>query len=286
MSTALPILLLMLLEVGGAQTWTEALKDIPRAAGVCRADDPEALPAVTTIPAVEIDRACAVTPLQAHKMIGEQGALVIDVRGAREFATAHIVGAWNTGAMQLRARTHLVNQTVLLFGDGKGEAQLHADCTRLRKMGFSAIHVIAGGLPAWIAAGQPIEGTPPLLTKLVHLSASELHAELELGAPRVLVHPSAASFQRLVPASTLLRSTSASAITSAMTKGDDVMLTVIVAARDALNAEQIRRIATGQRRPVLFYEDGDAAFQAARLTQQKVQAAYERGPPQPPCNTM
>lgn len=284
MSTALPILLLMLLEVGGAQTWTEGLKDIPRAAGVCRADDPQALPAVTTIPSVELDRACAVSPIQAHKLINEQGALVIDVRGAREFATTHIGGAWNTGAMQLRARTHLAKQTVLLFGDGKGEAQLHADCTRLRQMGFSAMHVIAGGLPAWIAAGQPIEGTPPLLTELTRLSATELHAELELGTARVLVHPSAASFQRLVPSSTLLRSASPSAIAAAMTKRGDFMLTVIVAARDALNADQIRQIATGQ--PVLFYVDGDAAYRAAMVTQQKVQAAYERGPPQPPCNTM
>lgn len=286
MSTALPLLLVMLLEAGGAQTWTEALKDIPRAAGVCRADDPEALPATTTISAVDLDRACAVSAVQAHALISEQGALVIDVRGAREFATAHIGGAWNTGAMQLRARTHLAKQTLLLFGDGRGEAQLHADCTRLRQMGFSSMHVIAGGLPAWVAAGQPIEGTPPLLTELVRLSATELHAELELGMAHVLVHPSAASFRRLVPSSTLLRSASTSSIASAMTKRSDSMLTVIVTARDALDADQIRLIATGQPQPVLFYDGGAAAFQAAMVTQQKVQAAYERGPPQPPCNTM
>jgi len=285
-SSALPILFLMLLETGGAQTWAEALKDIPRAAGVCRADDPESLPAVTAVATVDLDIACAVSARQAHKLIREQGALVVDVRGQREFATAHIGGAWNTGAMQLRARPHLAKQTVLLFGDGKGEAQLHADCTRLRQMGFTALHVIAGGLPAWIAAGQPIEGTPPLLTELMRLSAMQLHAEIELGAARVLVHPSAASFQRLAPSSTLLRSGSTSAIASALTKRGDSMPTVIVAARDALSTDQLRRIATEQPHPVLFYDDGDAAFRAARVTQQHLQAAYERGPPQPPCNTM
>lgn len=286
MSTALPILLVMLLEAGGAQTWAEALKDIPRAAGVCRADDPESLTAATAIPVVELDRTCAVSAIQAHELISEHGALVVDVRSAREFATAHIGGAWNTGAMQLRARTHLATQTILLFGDGKAEAQLHADCTRLRRMGFSAMHVIAGGLPAWLAAGQSIEGTPPLLTELMRLSATELHAELELGTARVLVHPSAASFQRLVPSSTLLRSTSTSAIASAVTKRGSFMLTVIVAARDALSADQIRQIAMEQPLPVLFYDDGDAAFRGALVTRQKVQAAYERGPPQPSCNTM
>jgi hypothetical protein len=69
-----------------------------------------------------------------------------------------------------------------------------------------------------------------------------------------------------------------------MTKHGDFMLTVIVAARDALSADRIRQIATGQ--PVLFYDGGDVAYRAAMVTQRKVQAAYERGPPQPPCNTM
>ena len=86
-------------------------------------------------------------------------AVVIDVRSAEEYATAHIPGSRNIPLNDLTARlTDVPGTTVhVLCGSGKRSSQA---VQMLNECGYSTVN-IAGGITEWYRNGHPVTCAPP-----------------------------------------------------------------------------------------------------------------------------
>ena len=86
------------------------------------------------------------------------GAVLVDVRGRDEFATAHIPGSINIPLDELPARlSDVPNTTVyLLCGSGKRSGQAAA---LLAGRGHDVVNV-AGGITEWYRSGHPVDYAP------------------------------------------------------------------------------------------------------------------------------
>jgi rhodanese-related sulfurtransferase len=83
---------------------------------------------------------------------------VIDVRTPGEFETAHIAGAYNVPLDLLREHReeiigHLDEDVVLVCQAGQRAAQAEET---LRTAGLANVHVLDGGIAAWIGKGLPV----------------------------------------------------------------------------------------------------------------------------------
>lgn len=92
-----------------------------------------------------------------------EGVYVLDVRTAEEFAAGHLPGAtWAPGGQLIQATDEYVAVRaagIVLVCDGSVRSVMTA--AWLRRMGFPDVAVLAGGLPAWSAAGGAVEAGHP-----------------------------------------------------------------------------------------------------------------------------
>lgn len=93
-----------------------------------------------------------------------QCVCLLDVRTAEEYAAGHVAGAvWAPGGQAVQATDEYVAvraAAVVLCDGGDGRAVLTASW--LRRMGLAGVRVLAGGVPAWLAAGGAVEaGSEP-----------------------------------------------------------------------------------------------------------------------------
>lgn len=97
----------------------------------------------------EIDVTATVTRL-------DEGAVLLDVREVVEWEAGHVESAVHIPLGELGARhSELTSDALLLVICRSGGRS--ADATRaLRGAGYDA-HNVAGGMKAWVKAGQPIE---------------------------------------------------------------------------------------------------------------------------------
>lgn len=98
--------------------------------------------------------------------------ILVDVRSEEAYLREHIASSCSRPGGQLIQCTDevLVVETVpvILVDDGNGRAAITAYW--LRRMGFPEVALLAGGLPAWRAAGLPlVKGLAAVLTRLAHL---------------------------------------------------------------------------------------------------------------------
>jgi rhodanese-related sulfurtransferase len=97
----------------------------------------------------------AVSPQEATLMINRQDALVLDVRGAEDFARGHVLNARNVPLAQLDGRAGELQKhkakPVIVCEDGRSGA-----AAVLRRMGFEQVYTLAGGVAAWQQAGLPV----------------------------------------------------------------------------------------------------------------------------------
>jgi rhodanese-related sulfurtransferase len=100
-----------------------------------------------------------VSPAQATHLINREDALVVDVREANEFATGHVLGAKNIPAARMEtAGNELMkkkDRPVIVYCDG-GERAGKA-MSALKKVGFTRVANLSGGIKAWQDAGLPVE---------------------------------------------------------------------------------------------------------------------------------
>ncbi|MBM4195734.1 MAG: rhodanese-like domain-containing protein [Gammaproteobacteria bacterium] len=89
-----------------------------------------------------------------------QGAAVVDVRDAANFAAGHIVDALNLSPADLRSRAEAQlkkKKPVLVVCDSGGESAKLAGV--LRQAGFDGAWALAGGLTAWQRENLPVVAT-------------------------------------------------------------------------------------------------------------------------------
>src|SRR5439155_71232 len=93
----------------------------------------------------------------------ERNLYVLDVRTADEYAAGHVAGAvWAPGGQAVQATDEYVAvraASIVLVCDGFARSVMTASW--LRRMGFPDVAVLAGGLPAWTAAGGAVEREHP-----------------------------------------------------------------------------------------------------------------------------
>lgn len=101
----------------------------------------------------------SLSPQEVTLRINREDALVIDLRSKAEFAKGHIVSSQNMplehfnkdGVAELEK--HKNKPIILICGTG---LQSGPAAMSLKKAGFSDVHRLGGGLPAWVGANLPL----------------------------------------------------------------------------------------------------------------------------------
>ena len=100
-----------------------------------------------------------VNTLEATQLMNRSDALVIDLRSTDEFVKGHVLGARNVPLGDLERRAPELDKNkakpVIVYGADPNRAA--PALPLLRKAGFSDVRNLAGGYPAWLQAGLPVE---------------------------------------------------------------------------------------------------------------------------------
>ena len=95
----------------------------------------------------------------ATQLINREDALVVDVRDQGEYGAGHILGAKNWPLDHIDERggeaARRKDKPVIVYCDTGERAPKAA--AALRKLGFTRVVNLSGGLPAWQQAGLPVE---------------------------------------------------------------------------------------------------------------------------------
>ena len=96
---------------------------------------------------------------KATQLINREDALVVDVRDPGEYGSGHILGAKNWPLDHIGERggeaAKRKDKPVIVYCDTGDRASKAA--AALRKLGFTRVVNLSGGLPAWQQAGLPVE---------------------------------------------------------------------------------------------------------------------------------
>ena len=97
--------------------------------------------------------------LEAVQLINRRDAAVLDVRESAEFTAGHIPNARNIpfGELtnRLRELEKLKSRPVIVTGhSGSHAAKV---CAALKKIGFTDVVALRGGLSGWVEASLPVE---------------------------------------------------------------------------------------------------------------------------------
>lgn len=98
-------------------------------------------------------------PAEATLLINREDAQVVDVREADEYASGHLPDARNIPVGKLAERAneiekHKEKPLILCCASGMRSAKA---CNELKKLGFTNVRSLAGGIDAWRQAGLPIK---------------------------------------------------------------------------------------------------------------------------------
>ena len=115
-----------------------------------------AAPALAVHVPTDTPLAIACEDVQRYREAGE-ALVVIDLRPVEAFSRSHVAHARSVPLADFRRRQGEVPRTgrVVLYGDTPEEAA--AAYHALREAGHRNVMVLAGGLPAWLRLGLPVE---------------------------------------------------------------------------------------------------------------------------------
>lgn len=267
-----------------------ALKDIKRADGICSRDDVTPGEKRLAASGRNADLKCAITAQELVGSYGKSDTLVVDVRGKGEFVGYHIPNAMNLSLAELKTKDFLKNKAVTLVGNGKGEQELYAACADLRASGFGKVRVLRGGMMAWLAERQPVDGKAPEPVQLALLTPEELFQETSFDANVLLAAPNAGGMRSHVPMAVPISGDTAGAIKAVLERRKKEQKhmayasVVLIAGERYDHARLAETLAALKPVPVLVYAESAAAYSQYLATQKAVWAAYERGPKQPGCS--
>ena len=99
------------------------------------------------------DHVHQLSPAEVHAKLQDEETVLVDVRSAAEYAEAHVPGAVNILAMDLRTRAKELDPgrpTIAMCRTGHRSSLA---CSLLKQQGFSDVYNAAGGLTGYVAAG-------------------------------------------------------------------------------------------------------------------------------------
>lgn len=98
-------------------------------------------------------------PAEATLLINREDAQVVDVREVEEYASGHLPEARNIPVGKIAERANEIEkykERPLILCCASGMRSVKA-CSELKKLGFTRLHSLAGGIDAWRQAGLPIK---------------------------------------------------------------------------------------------------------------------------------
>ena len=100
----------------------------------------------------------SVGTLEATQLINQKDAVLVDIRGAAEFAKGHILNARNVPLAQIDAQAESLvkNKQKSLIVYCESGRQAPAVTAKLRRSGYENAVSLDGGLGAWRQAGLPV----------------------------------------------------------------------------------------------------------------------------------
>jgi len=271
------------------QTPEEALKNIPQA-GMCRPDDPApAGKSAATVGALAPDLSCAMEPQSAQELLLRASGVAIDGRNANEYAQFHISGALNMRPPELRTKRHLQKSKLLLVGNGRGERELYVRCAELKKQGFSGVHVLRGGMPAWLLAGLPVLGRPAAWSELFELNAAQLYVEGAFETNALVLAPRLGDMRKELTGAIPISSLNPEAIKALLDKQRRKRAkgwpnALLLVHGGEYSREEIETLMRALKPlPVLVYSGSAEDLRAFARSQEAIWKAYAQGPKQPKC---
>jgi rhodanese-related sulfurtransferase len=100
-----------------------------------------------------------VSASDAVQLINKHDAVVVDIREPNEFAVSHILNSRNVPLKELDARVKELarykEKPVIVTCDNGNRSR--GGAAALKKLGFTQVYNLAGGLGAWQQAGLPTE---------------------------------------------------------------------------------------------------------------------------------
>lgn len=132
--------------------------------------------------------AVALSPAAFEMLVEDQGALMLDVRGEKDFVTAHVpnsifIGLDGSFAPWVGALIADIKQPIVLIVD---EDRAEEAVTRLARVGYdNTLGYLAGGMDAWKAAGKDVESVESIeATELLdRMNANQVKHLLDVRKP-------------------------------------------------------------------------------------------------------
>ena len=153
------------------------------------APDPVAMPLAPPAPYTDAERACWIGWREARQLAA-QGASWVDVREAGAAQRLRLAGALAVPRSEVADKAALRGLDLLAVGDAGDLRALSRQCVAWRQSGrFGAVHIVLGGVRAWLLAGMPVQPDPHAATPLqppTVVSAAEYRQGVADGLWRVV----------------------------------------------------------------------------------------------------
>lgn len=101
----------------------------------------------------------AISPAQATLLINREDAVVVDVREPAEYSAGHVSDSRNIPFKDLASRVselEAFKEKPVIFVCASGSRSGQA-CAQLKKLGFTNLNNLDGGIQSWERAGLPIK---------------------------------------------------------------------------------------------------------------------------------
>lgn len=98
----------------------------------------------------------SIDPVEAHELVADGHAVIVDVRDATAYADGHIAGAINISLGELADRVNDLPIDARVLTSCGGGSRGRTAAALLREHGVVA-DVVQGGLRRWSAADLPVE---------------------------------------------------------------------------------------------------------------------------------
>jgi rhodanese-related sulfurtransferase len=266
-----------------------ALKDVKPADGVCHKEDFASAAAQDELGVLKPDLGCSMSVGDMRVRLSDPRLAVMDLRQASEYEKFHIESALSVDLVALLSKPYWRNKSVLLVGDGKFDHEIYLSCARLKQAGYKQVHVLSGGMLAWLEQNMPVVGRPLSLQQQAHLNDYEFWRVTRSEGVLILLDKALTGFQQEFPQAVVLPQVTPEALRSILEKKRKMLkgqrfVSVVLVLRSEISDDALRIFQQAvESESLLVYAQGLDAYKKQVSTQKAVWAAHAKGPKQLGC---